>query len=69
MNCPSLELQEDDVTCLCVHREAIVKLCFMQGKELSTGPSVIFHLFSRPTGIRHRSQITEGLVLRPFSYI
>ncbi len=38
------------------------------GKDLSTGPSMIFDLFPRPTGLRHRSQITEGPVLRPFSY-
>jgi hypothetical protein len=38
------------------------------GKDLSTGPSVIFNLFPRPTSLGQRSQITEGPALRPFSY-
>jgi hypothetical protein len=38
------------------------------GKNLSTGPSVIFNVFPGPTGLGHRSQITEGPVLRPFFY-
>jgi len=38
------------------------------GKGLRTGPSVIFELFPRATGFRHRSQITEGPVLKPISY-
>jgi hypothetical protein len=65
MNCPSLELQEDDVTCLCVHREAIVKLCFTQEKELSTGPSVIFDLFPRPQAqiSNHGRACTQALLL------
>jgi hypothetical protein len=37
-------------------------------KDPSTGPSMIFHLFPRLTGLGHTSQITEGPVLRPFSY-
>jgi hypothetical protein len=40
----------------------------MYEKDLSTGPSAIFDMFPQPTGIGHRSQITEGRVLRPFSY-
>jgi hypothetical protein len=32
------------------------------------GPSVIFDLFPQPTSLGHRTQITEGPVLRPFSY-
>ncbi len=32
------------------------------------GPSMIFDLFPQPTGLGHRSQITKGPVLRPFSY-
>ncbi len=37
-------------------------------KGLYSGAYVIFGLFSRPTGLVHRSQITKGPVLRPFSY-
>jgi len=37
------------------------------GKELSTSPSVIFDLFPQPTGLRHRSSIMEGPVVRPVS--
>jgi hypothetical protein len=44
------------------------QLCFTEEKDLSIGPSVIFDLFPWPTGLRHRSEITEGPVLRPFSY-
>jgi hypothetical protein len=33
-----------------------------------TGPSLIFDLFPRPAGLRHRSQIMEGSLFRPFSY-
>jgi len=40
----------------------------MEEKDLRTAPSVIFDRFPLPTGLRHRSQITEGPVLRPFSY-
>jgi hypothetical protein len=39
-----------------------------EGKGPKTGPLVIFDLFPRPTVLGHRSQITEGPVLRPFSY-
>jgi len=46
----------------------ISQLCFTEEKDLSTGPSVIVDLFPQPTGLNHRSQITEGLVLRPLSY-
>jgi hypothetical protein len=35
---------------------------------MSTGPSMNFDLLPRPTGLGHRSQITEGPVLKPFSY-
>jgi hypothetical protein len=38
------------------------------GKDLSTGPSVIFDLLPRPTGLGDKSQIMEGPVLRTFSY-
>jgi hypothetical protein len=38
------------------------------GKGPSTGPSAIFDLFPWPTGLGHRSQITKGPILRPFSY-
>jgi hypothetical protein len=44
------------------------QLCFTQEMDLSAGPSVIFDLFSWPTGLGYRSQITEGPVLMPFSY-
>ncbi len=45
------------------------ELCFTWDKDLSTGPSMIWDLFLRPTDLRHRSQITEGpVLLRPFSY-
>jgi hypothetical protein len=30
---------------------------------------MIFDLFPWPTGFKHKSQFTEGSVLRPFSYI
>jgi hypothetical protein len=49
--------------------EKIPALLYVEGPvDLITGPSVIFDLFPRPTGLGHRSQITEGAVLRPFSY-
>ncbi len=45
------------------------ELCFTWDKDLSTGPSMIWDLFLRPTDLGHRSQITEGpVLLRPFSY-
>jgi hypothetical protein len=38
-------------------------------KDLSsTGPFVNFDVFPRPPSLRHRSQITGGPLLRPFSY-
>ncbi len=43
-------------------------LRFTKEKGLSTGPSMIFDLFPRPTAFTHKSQITEASVLRPFSY-
>jgi len=39
------------------------QLCFTEVKDLSTCPSVIFNLFPRPIGLRHRSQITKALLL------
>jgi len=44
------------------------QLCFTEEKDLSIDPSVPFILFPRPTGLGHRSQITQGPVLRPLSY-
>ncbi len=38
------------------------------GKGPSIGPSVIFDPFPWPTGLGHRSQITKGPILKPFSY-
>jgi hypothetical protein len=38
----------------------------MYEKDLSTGPSAIFDMFPQPAGLGHRSQITEGPVLRIF---
>jgi len=38
-------------------------------KDLGTGPFVIFNLFPQLTSLGHRSQIMEGPVLRPFSYL
>jgi hypothetical protein len=40
------------------------QLFFMEEKDLSTGPSMIFNLFPPPAGLGHRSQITERPVLR-----
>jgi hypothetical protein len=40
----------------------------MEEKNLSLGPFVIFNLFPRLTSLGHKSQIMEGLILRPFSY-
>jgi hypothetical protein len=38
------------------------QLCCTEEKDLSTVPSVIFDLFPWPTGLRHRSEITEVLL-------
>jgi len=40
----------------------------MYEKDQSIGPSAIFDMFPQPTGLGHRSQITEGPVIRSFSY-
>jgi hypothetical protein len=44
------------------------QLCFMEEKDLSIGPFMIFNLFPQLTNLGHRSQIMEGLVFMPFSY-
>jgi hypothetical protein len=49
--------------------EKIPDLLYLEKAPEYTGPSSIVDLLPQPTGLRQRSQIIEGRVLRPFSIL